>query len=193
MGLTITKEELSQLESEKYRGKICIADNAVAVDNAVDYLSHQPVIGFDTETRPSFRKGSLHKVALIQMATEEFCFLFRINGGEFYEPLIELLSNSSVQKIGLSLRDDFHNLHRGIRFEPQGFIDLQKIISNYGIDEMSLTKIYALLFKKKISKNQRLTNWEAETLTEAQKHYAALDAWACLNIYKKLCRMQKSI
>jgi ribonuclease D len=96
-------------------------------------------------------------------------------------------------KIGLSLRDDFLSMSRRMKFTPAGFIDLQKVVKDYNIDDLSLQKIYAILFQKKISKNQRLTNWEADELTEPQKKYAALDAWACLKIYEKLCRTKKYI
>jgi ribonuclease D len=193
MEKSISKEELAKLEPETFAGKICVADNAVSAKQAVDYLSCFPLLGFDTETRPSFTKGLRHNVALVQLSTQDLCFLFRLNSSGFFHPLVELLSNPDVKKVGLSLHDDFNNLKRWIQFEPHGFIDLQEMVKDYGINEMSLTKIYALVFGKKISKNQRLTNWEAEVLTEAQKRYAALDAWACLNIYTKLCIIQKSV
>ncbi|MDR0686128.1 MAG: 3'-5' exonuclease domain-containing protein 2 [Dysgonamonadaceae bacterium] len=192
MEKSISKEELAKLESEVFTGKICVVDDAVSVKRAVDYLVRFPLLGFDTETRPSFEKGLQHKVALIQLANQDHCFLFRVNGNNFFDPLIELLSNPDIKKIGLSLQDDFRSIKRWIRFEPRGFIELQEMVKDYGIDEMGLAKIYALIFGKKISKSQRLTNWEAKILTEAQKHYAALDAWACFNIYKELCVVRKS-
>jgi ribonuclease D len=135
----------------------------------------------------------LHKVALIQISSADCCFLFRLNEHGIFPALVELMTNPEILKIGLSLHDDFHNIRRRLKFEPQGFIDLQNIVGDYGIEEMSLTKIYAILFCKKISKSQRLTNWEADCLTELQKRYAALDAWACLKIYEKLCTMPKSV
>jgi ribonuclease D len=144
-------------------------------------------LGFDTETRPSFKKGSSNGVALIQLATHDICFLFRLNIIGFPPDLIRLLSNPDMLKIGLSLRDDFHSMGRRMKFIPQGFVDLQNIVTRHDIEELSLQKIYALLFHKKISKSQRLTNWEMDQLSESQKRYAALDAWACLKIYEELC------
>ena len=89
-------------------------------------------------------------------------------------------------KIGLSLRDDFNSLRKRVEINPQNFLDIQSLVLQYGIEEASLQKIYAILFGKKISKGQRLSNWETDILTEQQKRYAALDAWACLQIYKQL-------
>jgi ribonuclease D len=190
---TITKEELAGLEPEAFCGRIIVADNALDARKAVEFLSRSAMLGFDTESRPSFRKGSRQTVALVQIATADTCVLFRSNKGHgFYPALVELLTNPDILKIGLSLRDDFNSISRNHHFVPLGFIDLQDMVHNYGIEELSLTKIYAILFGKKISKGQRLTNWEAGQLTELQKRYAALDAWACLKIYERLCSMPKS-
>jgi ribonuclease D len=187
VGKTITKEEISNFSAEEFTGGIHVVDNSVDSEKAVHYLSRFKMLGFDTETRPSFTKGLLRSVSLVQLSTFDTCFLFRLNGSGFSQALIGLLSNPEILKIGLSLRDDFLSMSRRMKFTPQGFIDLQKIVQKHGIEDISLQKIYAILFGKKISKNQRLTNWEAEELTEAQKKYAALDAWACLKIYKHLC------
>ena len=187
MGKTITKEEIAQYKVEEFPGKIFIIDKLADADKAVEYLSGFKRIGFDTETRPAFKKGSVHGVALIQLAINNVCFLFRLSIMGFPSSLAQLLSNPDVLKIGLSLRDDFTSMGRKFKFTPEGFIDLQKIVNDYDISELGLQKVYALLFLKKISKSQRLTNWEADTLTEAQQKYAALDAWACLKIYEKLC------
>ena len=186
MGRTITKEEISTLEVEEFKGRIVLVDTFEAAEEAVEYLSSFARVGFDTETRPSYKKGSVFGVALIQISTDEVCFLFRSNIIGFPDSLIWLLSNPRIRKIGLSLRDDYLSMSRRQKFVPKGFIDLQAIVSRYDISELSLQKVYALLFGKKISKSQRLTNWEADELTEAQQRYAALDAWACLKVYEKL-------
>jgi len=186
MGRSITKEEIAKYDIEEFPGEIFVIDNLSDANKAVEYLSKFKKIGFDTETRPAFRKGSIHGVALIQLATDDICFLFRINTMDFPLSLTNLLSNPNILKIGLSLRDDFTSMGRRMQFTPGGFIDLQKIVPDHDISDLSLQKVYALLFQKKISKSQRLSNWEAETLTEAQQKYAALDAWACLKIYEEL-------
>jgi ribonuclease D len=192
VGRSITKKEISNFDTEEFQGKIYVIDNPIDAKKAVHYLSKFEFLGFDTETRPSFTKGLLRSVSLIQIATTDICFLFRLGDNGFPSALIDLLSNPKIFKIGLSLKDDFVSMSRRLKFSPQGFIDLQKIVQKHDIEELSLQKIYAILFQKKISKNQRLSNWEADELTEAQKKYAALDAWACLKIYEYLCLTKKS-
>ena len=186
MEASITKEEVSALESESFNGRIIVVQSLKEAEKAVKYLSGYTKLGFDTETRPAYKKGSHYSVSLIQLSTEDTCFLFRLNIIEFPQCLIDLLSNPNIQKIGLSLRDDFAAMNRRHAFTPDGFVDLQKIVQVYGITDISLQKIYAIIFRKRISKNQRLTNWEADVLTDSQKKYAALDAWACLKIFNKL-------
>ncbi len=183
---TITKEEISILPVEEFAGRIIVIQTKAEADKAVEYLMKYDLVGFDTETRPSFKKGQYYKVSLIQISTDDTCFLFRLNYIGFPESLKQFVSSPEVTKIGLSLRDDFGALRKRSSVEPVNFIDLQSIVGSYGIDAASLQKIYAILFKKKISKGQRLSNWEADVLTEPQKKYAALDAWACLTIYKHL-------
>jgi len=189
---SITKEEIASFDSEEFNGQILVVDSQSKVIPAIDYLSKFRNLGFDTETRPTFRKGNQNNLALIQLATDDRCYLFRINKIGFSPALVRLLSDRNIQKIGLSLRDDFTGMSRQMKFSPQGFIDLQKMVSEYDIADISLQKIYAILFQKKISKNQQLSNWEAESLSDAQKKYAAIDAWACLKIYEKLCHTNVS-
>ena len=182
----ISKEEISQMPVEEFQGRIITLLTEKDADKAVAYLEQHKLIGFDTETRPSFKKGQRHKVALVQLSTEDTCFLFRLNFMGFPKSLENLLANDDIKKIGLSLHDDFGAIHKRVDVEPQNFLDLQKMVGQYGIEEASLQKIYAILFQKKISKGQRLSNWEADVLSVPQQKYAALDAWACLRIYKQL-------
>jgi ribonuclease D len=183
---SITKEEVAQLPLEEFKERIIVIQTEEDAEKAVNYLSDFDVVGFDTETRPNFRKGSSNQVALMQISTYEVCFLFRLNTIGIPDSLKNFLLNPAVQKIGLSLRDDFSAIRKRCEIDPIGFIDLQNYVVNFGITDASLQKIYAILFGKKISKGQRLTNWEAEELTEYQKRYASLDAWACLLIYEAL-------
>lgn len=186
MGLTITKEQLAELPIETFGGDIIVIDHAEEVREACNYLSMQSALGFDTETRPSFKRGQVHKVALMQLSSEERCFLFRLNRIGYPDELEALMSDPEVKKIGLSLRDDFAAIRKRSMRKPENFIDLQGFVDQFGIEDNSLQKIYAILFGKKISKNQRVSNWEAEILTSAQQSYAAIDAWACLRIYNYL-------
>ncbi len=183
---TIDKDTLSKLPAENFTGRIEIIQTEAAAKKALAFLMEQKVIGFDTETRPAFHKGDNHKVALMQLSTDNICFLIRLNRLGLFAELKDLLESRSVIKVGLSTKDDFHVLNRLAPVEPKGFIELQSLVKEHGIGEASLTKIYALLFGKRISKAQRLTNWEAVELTAAQQHYAALDAYACLNIFREI-------
>ena len=169
-----------------FEGRIITIDTAADTDKAVKALSNEKVLGIDTETRPSFRKGVHHQVSLIQLSTADTCFLIRLNRTEMPDSLISLLENEDIIKVGISLHDDYQALNKRRKFKAGGFFDLQKHVNEFGIEEMSLQKIYAIIFGQRISKNQRLTNWENDVLTDKQKQYAATDAWACLNIYNKL-------
>lgn len=184
--LSIPKDTLSKMPAAEFKGNIHLIETAADARTALRYLSRCRMVGFDTETRPSFRKGCAFKVALVQISTEDSCFLFRINKTGFMEPLREFLANESIIKVGLSVKDDFHGLHKIEEFEPAGFIELQEYVREFGITDASLTKINGIVFGERISKGQRLTNWEAAELTAAQQHYASLDAWACLNLYHYL-------
>lgn len=169
-----------------YPAQITVVDSTAEAIAALRALSKEKIVGFDTETRPSFHKGRTHKMALMQISTTERTFLFRLNKIGICQQLKDFLQNPDILKIGLSIHDDFSVFRRSEEFEPKGFIDLQDMVKHYQISDISLQKIYAILFGERISKAQRLSNWEAETLTDAQKAYAALDAWACLKIYNYL-------
>ena len=184
---SISKQEMAALPVETFSGQIVVVENRKAVHKAILHLSAFDYVGFDTETRPNFSKNQHHKIALIQLSTSERCYLFRINRlGGIPIQLEDFLKNGHTMKVGLSLLDDFHNIRKLMDFKPLNFIDLQKVAPSFGIQDASLQKIYAIVFRKKLSKRMRLSNWEANELTEAQLQYAALDAWACLQIYQKL-------
>lgn len=182
----IAKADVAQMPAALFQGRIIVIHAEADVKKAVDYLKSFPIVGIDTETRPSFAKGRTYDVSLLQISTEDTCFLFRLNYIGMPQALIDLLQDARQLKVGLSLKDDIHNLNRKHSFEPQGFLDLQQYVKTLGIEAQSLQKIYALLFGEKISKSQRLTNWEADVLSDRQKGYAATDAWACIRIYKYL-------
>lgn len=188
MGLTISKEKISNLEIETFEGNIIIVDKIEDVDEAIDALSKHKKLGFDTETKPAFRKGESNKVALIQLSSMDTCYLFRLNMIGYPDRLDEIICNPNIKKIGLSLRDDFAAINKRSDKKPVNFIDLQPFVDKYGIDDNSLQRIYAIIFDKKISKRQRISNWEAKELSEAQKKYASIDAWACLKIYNHLIK-----
>lgn len=185
---SISKEAISELPLEFFPGSIVVVDSPASLQKAMSYLSLQHIVGIDTETKPVFSKGKKNKVALLQVSTDDVCFLFRLNFIGFPDEINAFFGNPSIKKIGLSLKDDFLMLRaRNCGLLTEGFIDLQDFVKYFGIEDSSLQKIYALLFSKKISKSQRLSNWEAHELSTGQQNYAALDAFACLKIYTKLC------
>lgn len=184
--VSIDKQAINQMSVVSFPGRIHTIYAASQINSAVLALRSAPIVGFDTETRPSFKRGERHKVALLQLSTESDAFLFRLNHTGIPTPLKEFLEDKSVVKVGLSTSDDFHQLARVCDAHPAGFIELQEMVKQFDITDMSLQKIYAILFQQKISKGQQLSNWEAPQLTDAQKRYAAIDAWACLRIYSYL-------
>lgn len=186
------KKEIGALPVASFEGRIIIVQSETESDKAVRYLLSQQILGIDTETRPSFRKGQTHQVALLQVSTVDTCFLFRLNMIGITESIKRLLEDCSVIKVGLSLKDDMHQLSKRADFTPGMFIELQHEVKKIGIKDMSLQKIYANLFSKRISKGQQLSNWEADTLTPQQKAYAATDAWACIMIYNELNELKRN-
>ena len=182
---SISKEELEALPIATFKGKIILVDSDDKVAVAVNQLKKYRFLGFDTESKPEFRRGQQNKLALIQLSSPDFCCLFQLRGIKNLQPILELLADESILKIGFAVKDDFHSMKQ-FSFQPRGFVDIQDVAKNSGIEDMSLQKIYAIVFGEKILKKQRLSNWSLPTLSTAQKQYAALDAWSCLRIYTKL-------
>lgn len=176
-----------------FPGRIFVVYTESDAEKAVAYLKDQRIVGVDTETRPSFKRGTTHKVALLQISTQDTCFLFRLNRIGMPDSLQEFLMSDTL-KIGLSLKDDFNSLRKrqDMHLDRGNWIELQEYVGKFGIEDRSLQKIYANLFGEKISKNQRLSNWEADVLSEGQKLYAATDAWACVEIYNCLSELEST-
>ncbi len=184
--IAISREELQALPLLEYNGVAKVIATQADMKKAVSILRKYDILGFDTESRPTFRKGATIHVSLIQIAADDICFLFRIRKLGDITILKEILESDKILKVGLSLHDDFLMLSHDYNFTPQGFVDLQKLVSKYRFASISLQKIYAILFDKRISKGQQLSNWDASNLTPAQINYAAIDAWSCIHIYRKL-------
>ena len=190
---TITKAEIAQMPIVQFPGRIFVIYTETDAEKAVAYLKSQQIVGVDTETRPSFKRGRSHKVALLQIATTDTCFLFRLSQIGMPATLQDFLMGDTL-KIGLSLKDDFMMLSRRkeVHAEEGNWIELQDYVGRFGIEDRSLQKIFANLFGKKISKAQRLSNWEAESLSDSQINYAATDAWACVEIYNCLAELERT-
>ncbi|HBX90384.1 MAG TPA: 3'-5' exonuclease [Alistipes sp.] len=187
----ISNEQTALLPAIEFRGEIRIIEHERDIDDACRYLSEQPLVGFDTETRPSFRPGVTHRVSLLQLSSPERCYLFRLNKIPLAKPILRLLENRNLPKIGADVAGDLRSLRQIRHFRDGGFVDLQSIAPQWGIEEKSLRKLSAIVLGQRVSKAQRLSNWEAATLTGKQQLYAATDAWVCTRIYEKLLRTPK--
>lgn len=180
----ITAEELKELPLIHFKGEITVFEHEEGIDEAIHYLEKFPFIGFDTETRPSFKKGQINKVALLQLSTDEKAFLFRLNRINLPDSVLKLLANPNIIKAGAAIRDDIKTLQINRFFEPGGFFELQDEAQNRGINNFSLKKLSGIVLGGKISKAQQLSNWEADSLSEAQLRYASTDAWISYKIYE---------
>lgn len=189
---TFDKSKIGTLPRVLFAGRIVVVLTEQEAEKAVRYLLSQPILGMDTETRPSFKKGQVHQVALLQVSSYDVCFLFRLNQLGLSPSVKRLLEDTTVPKIGLSLRDDLNSLRRLGNFETGLFIDLQNRVSEVGVEDKSLQKLYANFFGQRISKREQLTNWEADILSDKQKLYAATDAWSCIMLYEELMRLEQT-
>lgn len=183
---SIDKLELAELPLIQFEGRITLIETKEDYQESVDYLSGQKLLGFDTETKPAFKKGVYNEVALLQLSTVDRAFLFRLNKIGLPNGLKAILENCAIQKIGVAIRDDIKALQKINNFNPGGFVELQDHVKDFGIQDFSLKKLSAIVLGFRISKSQRVTNWEASDLTEAQQIYAATDAWISHRIYESL-------
>ncbi len=183
---TIDKEELKKLPLQAFMGTIRVVDSMAGLKKYLSVLKKEKVVGFDTETRPSFRKGQVNQISLVQLATPFHAFLFRISALSLPDKLIELFEDDSIIKVGAALHDDLIDLRRIRDFKAGGFLDLQKYVGAFGIENKGVAKLSGIVLGFRISKNQQLSNWDAGKLNKAQKEYAATDAWVCLKIYQEL-------
>ncbi len=188
----ITKEELAEIPLKWFEGEIIVVDKPGQVKSAVRFLSEFPVLGFDTETKPSFKKGNLNKVALLQLSTSRHAFLFRTNKLGLPREIKKILSSPGIVKAGIAIRDDIKGLQQMAKFNPDGFIELQNYAKEFGIKNFSLKKLSAIVLGFSVSKSQQLSNWELPELSDSQKVYAATDAWVALKIYESFFKTSNS-
>ncbi len=184
---TITKEEIQKLPLGFFKGNIIIVNDHETLNKAIEEIKKYSKWGFDTETKPAFRKGQKNKMSIIQLANDSEAYIFQIKQTGITRELLDILTDPAILKIGVDIKQDLHKIREYIPgFEAQGFIDVQKIAKEKGIKDLSLRKLAAIVLGLRISKRQQLSNWERYDLTPAQKRYAATDAWAAYLIYKKL-------
>ncbi len=182
----ISAEEIGTLELQWFRGKIVVVEDIETFNRVIPELQKSSVIGFDTETKPSFRKGKKNRVSLLQLANHDIACLFRLNRIGFPDRLVDILSDPGKIKAGVAIHDDLRFLKSVRGFDPEGFIDLQSMVKKFGIQSSGLKKLVAIILGFRISKRQQVTDWEADELSEAQIIYAATDAWVCYEIYREL-------
>ena len=187
----ISNEQTALLPAIEFRGEIRLVEHERDIAEACKRLAREPLIGFDTETRPSFRPGVTFRVSLLQLSTPQLCFLFRLNKIPFAKPILQVLESKEILKIGADVAGDLRSLRQIRHFRDAGFVDLQTIAPQWGIGEKSLRKLSAIVLGQRVSKAQRLSNWEAATFTDKQKLYAATDAWVCTAIYDRLLHTPK--
>lgn len=183
---SIDNESIAQLPRLVFEGQIVVVNTADDLERWLPRLLEEKILGFDTETKPSFKKGEKNSIALLQLASSNLALLIRLRVLGLPKELVKLLENPKILKIGAATRDDIRFLSKITPFKPEGFIDLQQVVPQYGIENLSVKKMAAIVLNGKVSKSQQLSNWNADSLSEAQQQYAALDAWVCREIYLKL-------
>jgi ribonuclease D len=184
--ITITPEEINKLPLRSFEGKTTVISEAEAIPKILKEIEKHDVVGFDTETRPSFKKGQLYQVSLLQLAIPGKAFLIRINHTGVTEDITRLFENENIVKAGVGIRDDLKALQKHRKFEPANCYDLSTLAKQAGLQVESVKKLAALLLGFRISKSAQTSNWEAPTFTQKQIEYAATDAWVCLELYQKL-------
>ena len=182
----ISKEQVAELKLIQFEGPIKLIDSMEVFEEEIPFMAREPILGIDTETRPSFKKGIMYPTSLIQLSTLEQAWILRVSRIGYPKELLKLLSEEVPLKVGVSLHDDLRRLRSDFQFEPKGFLDLQQYVEAFRIEEKGLKKLSGIVLGRRISKSQQVSNWDADLLTEAQLRYAATDAWICLMIYYKL-------
>lgn len=182
----ISKEEVNKLPLRAFDGKIYTINKSSQLKSVIPLLENQKLLGFDTETRPVFKKHVYREVALLQLSTKDEAFLFRLNKIGLPQELTAILSNPKIIKAGVAIRDDIKELRQRTEFKPGGFVELQTFVNKYGIQDAGLKKLTGNILQFRISKSEQLSNWEKTRLSSKQKKYAATDAWVGYMIYSEL-------
>ncbi len=183
---SITNDALNELPLQHFQGEIVVVEDVIDIPTVLQELNKHAVIGFDTETKPAFKKGQSNDIALLQLSSEAQTFLIRLNKTGIPPILADYLASEDILKVGVGIRDDIRGLQRLAKFTPGGFVELQTMATDKGLKDFSLKKLAGILLGFRVSKRQRLSNWESEVLSEGQLIYAATDSWVALEIYKKL-------
>ncbi len=190
-GIQISKEELKKLPRDYFQGEVVMVETVEDAITAAAILSEEGVIGVDTETKPSFKKGQRNTACLLQLATRDISFLLRIHKFKLPQEILDLFDNEKIIKSGVAVVDDFKELQRSYKFTPRSVVDLNLLAPEYGFKSIGAQKLTGILLGFYLSKKQQVSNWEAENLSEGQKRYAASDAWVGREIYLKLVQLDR--
>ncbi len=183
---SITNDALNELPLQHFQGEIVVVEDVIDIPAVLNELKKYAIVGFDTETKPAFKKGQSNEIALLQLSTDKETYLIRLNKTGIPPILADYLASDQYLKVGVGIRDDIRGLQRMANFTADGFVELQTMATDKGLKDFSLKKLAGILLKFRVSKRQRLSNWETEVLSEGQIIYAATDSWVALEIYKKL-------
>ena len=186
---TISKDEINRLPIIKFKGPIHLIKSKQSAYRVIERLKQEDFVGFDTETRPSFRKGVLHPPALAQIATQTEAWLFRLRSIGILTGLLDLFQDPDTVKVGLALHDDIKHLQRLKPFKPRGFLDLATIADKAGIQKRGLRNMTGLILGGRLSKRAQLSNWAKPVLSSQQMTYAATDAWVSLLLFQEFQRI----
>jgi len=179
----LDKETINELPLIRFHGAVQVAEDSKTFNRLAARLKKHPILGFDIECKPNFKKGPNNPPALLQLATADQAFLFRLYPVFKLGPLVEILQDPKIIKTGVALKDDLHNLQKIEEFSPDGFEDLAQIAKSLKIEQTGLRNLTAIFFKQRLSKSAQLSNWQKRPLSPSQKHYAATDAWISRELY----------
>ena len=183
---TIPREELMQLPILRYKGPIRLAETKADLERAARELSRERIVGFDTETRPAFRKGESHPPSLVQIAASRAVYLFQLARFDCSQKLAEVFGNSDLIKAGIALDRDLSDLRKLFSFEAASFVDLGAVAKCCGIEQTGVRNLAGLFLGRRITKAAQTSNWSQPDLTAKQICYAATDAWVCRELYLRL-------
>ena len=175
-----------ELPLTKFEGEIVMIDSFKKLKSAVQELKKTKVLGFDTESRPSFQKGKTYQVSLLQLATGDKAYLFRLNKIGLPKSLAAILADENIVKTGVAIKDDIRVLQKLTNYKPASFVELQTYVKQFEIENISLKSIAAIVLGIRISKAQQLSNWEKQRLSTSQQNYAATDAWVGFEVLMEL-------
>lgn len=182
----ISNEEVNELPLIEFQGNIHLVESEEDLEKACEHLKNFTLLGFDTEAKPSFKKGIINPVSLLQLATSDDVFLIRLQKCGFSLKLKKILEKPAIIKTGVAIDDDLKDLKKLRNFKPGGFIALEKEVKKIGIESNGLRKLAGIILKRRISKGAQVSNWEAPELSDKQKVYAATDAWISLIMMRKI-------